>query len=152
MQANCFYYKRLYATHRIGHQLQRWGSAFGGWSWELTEQHLRCVLVALKAEVDSHLRKTFPPKQTTLRSFFSVWINSTKRKLHRFYPLRQGWPTSRGSWAACGSLPGFTRLLRKYRIYSCIGRKFCTSCSPWKSGCDLHTRCDWHCVLLVCDT
>jgi len=22
--------------------------------------------------------------------------------------------------------------------------KYCTSCSPWKSGCDLHTWCDWH--------
>jgi len=30
------------------------------------------MLNTLKAEVDDHLRKTLPPKQTTLRSFLSA--------------------------------------------------------------------------------
>jgi len=28
------------------------------------------MLYAMKGEVDEHLRKTFPPKQTSLRKFF----------------------------------------------------------------------------------
>jgi len=38
------------------------------------------------------------------------------------YILRQAWPT-RSSRAACGSLPGFMLLSRKYRIYSYTSRK-----------------------------
>jgi len=45
MQASCFYYEQIvtYYNHldvtndQISHQLQRWGSTYGGWSWDLTE-------------------------------------------------------------------------------------------------------------------
>jgi len=35
------------------------------------------------------------------------------------------------------------RLLRKYRIHLCRSRKFSTSCSPWKSGCDFAWKRNW---------
>ena len=47
---------------------------------------------------------------------------------------------NRASQAACDSLRGFTRLLRKYQFYHARVAKFCTNCSPWTSGCDVHTR------------
>jgi len=39
------------------------------------------------------------------------------------YCITQAWPNS-------GSLLGFMRILRKYRIYSCIIRKILYHCSP----------------------
>jgi len=47
--------------------IQRFVWGFDGTAFEKMD-----MLNALKAEVDGHLRKTFPPEQATLRSFTSA--------------------------------------------------------------------------------
>jgi len=42
------------------------------------------TLNVLKAEVDGHLRKTFPPKQTFCAAFSALNKYSTIRQLHHF--------------------------------------------------------------------